>query len=332
MPFLVHGAQLAIAVAMFLLVNYLGRRSQSFGYISLSMYPRSDEAPAFNAVFRILTPIVLLLIVAAILYICKLDTLVQHSYMVIVYYFGIRIVFNGVVGRLQLFNWVSFVAQMTVTVVSAWLIHNHLISNRNILLPDLDTIGAELWLAVAGFLYLLLNKRAEPSVGTLKRKRAYIRRKYKNFTKQYGDIVDTLSENKCLRGLIYAVMFVESFNRPGVYRFVEKLLFRLGKAKTLGIMQVTTNKLISDRESVEIGGKRLVECHGQAVTAADEGELRGAYEHVVRHNVLVRYNHSGDYARDVEEIHDQVMEECYPDSSDRLYDRSGRDSDFTCSY
>ena len=55
--FLVH---LGLAIILFFTVNWLGKRSASFGYMHLSVFVRSDPAPAFNFIFRVFCPVVYL--------------------------------------------------------------------------------------------------------------------------------------------------------------------------------------------------------------------------------------------------------------------------------
>src|SRR5438093_6181974 len=96
---------IALAMLLFWIVNWIGKHSTAWGYLQLSLAVRADDAPAFNFVFRVLTPIVYLIIVSAILYAAGLDLLVNRIYFVIIYYFILRVAYNVVLGRTRLMNW-----------------------------------------------------------------------------------------------------------------------------------------------------------------------------------------------------------------------------------
>ncbi len=58
----------------------------------------------FNLAFRVLTPVVILVLVSAAFYSVNLNWLVSDIWLVSVYYFGVRVVFNGVTERCLLPN------------------------------------------------------------------------------------------------------------------------------------------------------------------------------------------------------------------------------------
>jgi membrane protein DedA with SNARE-associated domain len=63
MIFIVH---CALALGLFLLINWIGKNSRSLGYISLGLFIQRDEAPAFNLALRLLGPLVYITIIAAV--------------------------------------------------------------------------------------------------------------------------------------------------------------------------------------------------------------------------------------------------------------------------
>jgi hypothetical protein len=48
LPMSVVLIDLALAIILFFVVNWIGEHSSSFGYLQLSILPRMDQAPAFN--------------------------------------------------------------------------------------------------------------------------------------------------------------------------------------------------------------------------------------------------------------------------------------------
>ena len=334
--FLFH---LGFAIVMFFVVNWLGKRSISLGYIHLSVFAKEDPAPAFNFTFRTLTPVVCLLLISAALYAIDLDRFVNNIFLVVLYYFGIRLLFNTFSERWRLLNWMSLGPQIIVTVVLSWLSYSYLIKNRNLLFPNLETIGNEVWLAIAIFLYALLNRVRSVGPGSEERKRAYLRHRYTKFERRYGSVVRKHTSNCRLEALVFALMIIESFNRPKLYRLIERILFPLGLAKSLGIMQVKATKNISDLESVDLGTAKIISDHAKALVelkiGLEEDRLRGRQdiiwkikdleegkakylENRVIHETLVKYNYSGDYAREIEDLYGILLRDFYPHCKDSL--------------
>jgi hypothetical protein len=334
--FLFH---LGLAIVMFLVVNWLGKRSIAIGYIHISVFAQEDPAPAFNFIFRVLSPVVFLLLVSVALYATHLDRFVGNIFLVVFYYFGIRLLFNALTERWGLLNWMSLGPQIIVTVALSLLSYSYLIQKRNILLPNLDTIGNQVWLAIAVFLYALLNRVRIPQAGTERRKRSYLRHRYTKFQSRYGSVVRKHTSNSKLEALVFAVMILETFNRPKAYRLIERVLFPIGWVKSLGIMQVRATENISDLESVNLGAAKIISDHAKALAELkirlEEDRLRGRQdiiwkvsdleegkarylEHRVIHETLVKYNYSGDYAREIEELHEIILKEFYPDCKGSL--------------
>ena len=54
----------ALAIALFFIVNWIGARAISVGYIQMNIVIQEDTAPAFNFVFKILAPFVFIVLCA----------------------------------------------------------------------------------------------------------------------------------------------------------------------------------------------------------------------------------------------------------------------------
>ena len=70
---------------------------------------------------------------------------------------------------------------------------------------------------------------------------------------------ETSSYDKDLAYILYSIMIFNNYRRPEIYRTMDNILFKInGKSKNLGIMQVKSNKFITDSESIDIVYKKLV--------------------------------------------------------------------------
>src|SRR5688500_2004239 len=99
------GSHLLVAVAMFFSINWLGRHSEMFGYESLTMFREAEDRVAFNALFRVATPIVFLTIVSAAFYTVGWDSLVRDIHYALYLYVVVRAAFILASGRRLLMPW-----------------------------------------------------------------------------------------------------------------------------------------------------------------------------------------------------------------------------------
>lgn len=254
---LIVAFHILVAISLFFTINWVGRHSKLFGYLSLGVVPKADEAPAFNAIFRVISPVVGIVLVAAALYALNAPHLVEGIWLVAAYYVSSRLLFNVAMGRGRLINW-PFQLILDVAIVAvSYGVYRGVITNRANLLPDPSTMANELWILIVLFLYKVTNGVSLPTAGTERRKLKYLQRRYSYLRQRYGDIVSGVEPHE-LRALIYSIMIYETFNRPWLARQLESsVLFPLGLSKTLGPMQVTTEKRLSDRESVAAGVSKL---------------------------------------------------------------------------
>ena len=86
--------QLFLGILLFFLINWVGKHSFSVGYVEITLFTNNEEAPAFNFLIRVLSPLIYILITAALLYAVNLDEYVNNFYLVNIYYIVFRLVFN----------------------------------------------------------------------------------------------------------------------------------------------------------------------------------------------------------------------------------------------
>jgi len=193
----------ALALALFLVLNWIGKHAETQGYLTLNLFLKRDEAPAFNLLFRIFGPIIFIILAASLLYAANLDR------------------------------------------------------------------------------------------------------------------YDRLAES-----IIYSILIYEGFNRPPAVRLLERLLFPWG-SKSLGPMQVTTDRRISDEESVTLGAKRLVDAYREVLATGNEKArlknvtfdslLNIAHRYYVISRVAAAYNKDDSYVGEVRELHELMAREFYPE-------------------
>lgn len=313
MPFDVVLVQLGLAICLFWLLNWIGRHSYSVGYMQISMFLRTEEAPAFNFVFRVLGPVVFLFICAAVLYALRLDRYVDRIYLVSVYYVVIRLVFNVATNRARLLNWVRQVLYWFGILSLSYLAYQRVISTRANLLPDFSTFANELWIIIMIFLFQTMNQLRFSSEGTERRKSSYLKSRLAHFQSRYGPNIETWVSNPKLISLVYAIVIYEDFNRPQLVRWVENLVFRIRqKPMSLGVMQVRTSKLITDASSISLGVRKILEASQKSIGRLDAelsdpgNQHRGYSEWMldaeIERDILKDYNPDDKYINEVSEL------------------------------
>lgn len=323
---------LGVAIVVFLSVNWLGKHSTMFGYDTMAGLTDTESTSVYNIFFRISAPLVILLVISAILYQLKLDKWVTNIHHAIPLYIAIRLTFNIARGRLLLVPWTKFLVQAILLIWLSSLAYKNLISKRDFLMPNAATIGNELWLAIGIYLYTLTTRIELGRKGPVRRKHNYFKSKTSHYKKKYAALIAQPSPQQGFEALVYSVMLYEDFNRPLLARALERIAFKFGKARTLGIMQVTTDHSISDEESVRIGTQELWRCYQETLANTDDWQTSDAFrsERTVReirdredsniaHRTLVKYNPSGDYAREVQYIRDELISIVFKENTASLH-------------
>jgi hypothetical protein len=312
-----------LAVVLFFLANWLGKYSVTSGYHILTLFERVDEAPAFNFVFRLATPLVFLAIVSAALYAVGLDQWVRNIYAVVVFNFLLRWAYAAVMGRGRLLSWWRQVVTAGVTIFCAYVLYHKVLAHRRTLLPDATDFANELWVLVALYVYSIANNIPLTHAGAFRRRNEYIARRFRALQSVFSEEITARTKTPAEEALVYAVMIYETFNRPLIYRAIERwVLHPSGFARSLGPMQVQSSEPISDMESVALGIEKLLGVFRDALPRShqeyaswrevdDTTRRRYAHASAIR-AAAAAYNVRSDYASEIETIYDTLVEQFYP--------------------
>jgi len=292
------GIQLALAVLLFYILNWIGEHASTYGYVSLSLFVHEGTAPAFNFVLKSLTPSVYIILLSTAAFALGLDEFTRRIWLVAAYYFAFRVIYNVVMGRALLLNWVSIVSQTLVGTFAAFLVYRYIIVPRKPLYPDAEKLAGELWVIIALFLYAILNNVRTSQAGSAARKNRYIRARFTEARARYGPIIDGQFSERYVELIAYAILIYESFNRPKVAQWMERALFPWG-SHTLGPMQVSVDHQVSDSESVRIGVQRLKEAFESTKQECQAG--RATRYDLIRRSVA-KYNRDERYIAGVTEL------------------------------
>ncbi len=242
--------QFLAAVVLFFIVNWIGSKSISVGYIQLSTSIAEDSSPAFNFLFKVIAPPVYLVLYATICQTSNANWLNVNCYLLVIYYWAFRGLFILATGKCRLTNWITFGLYALFSIGISYGIYK-VLNDVDKILPDPKDLLNQLWLLIIIFLYNILNKMEFGRDRTIRRKESYLSRQFMVFNTKYGSLVHSKCQNEFLEAIVFAIMIYENFNRPRAVRWIEYARFFLTKKEhTLGIMQVKSRKFINDRESI----------------------------------------------------------------------------------
>lgn len=307
-----------LGVGLFFLINWIGRHSYSIGYMEISIFVKTEEAPALNFLIRVLTPIVYIIIVSTSLYYFGLDKFVWNIYLVNIYYIIFRLIFNLVTNRGLLLNWYRQFLYWIAIIVISFFTYEKLIKVKANILPDFTTVANELWIIILIFIFQVVNNLRFSQEATQKRKDNYLKSRYHYFKRFYGQLIKDLTNNEILESIVYAIIIYEDFNRPKIARQVENLKFRLTKKPhTLGVMQVRSDKLISDLESVKLGTEKIVNAYKKYLENPTETSS-DYFDWYAKNYIISDYNVGTSYNGEVNELADIIKNTFYKDTNDTL--------------
>lgn len=246
-----------LAVVLFFAMNWIGKNSISVGYRQLSVVFEKDDAPAFNFLFKVIGPVVYLILCVVLFQAFDLEILTEKCYFIVVYYWAFRLVWNFFFNRWKLLDLLHLILYWISSIgVAYWMYTN--IEKVDKILPDGKGLIDQMWILIIAFLYELCNRVRVGEQRTIKRKDHYLRARYDKFKGKFGNITGSYFNNDFYENIVYAIMIYEDFNRPFLIRKIEDLRFFITrKPHTLGIMQVTTDKYINDEESVRQAVKKI---------------------------------------------------------------------------
>lgn len=249
-------AHIALAIILFRLVNWIGEHATDFGYASTTLFEEPNESLALNFFIRALAPAVFMVALSAGAVAAGYEDLRIGIYWVAIYYYLLRALYIFAMNMQQLVSWTRFLFHSAVGLFAAWLSYTSLILPNRSLLPDLDTAGNELWLAMFAFLYTAANKVTVSGGPGDRRRNAFIKRRFISAEQTFGALIDEKIADNKLKLITYAILIYEDYCRPPSTRALERLCL-WKKERTTGVMQVASPTALTDEESVRMGTDKL---------------------------------------------------------------------------
>lgn len=300
---------ISFAIIMFFIINWLGSKSVSIGYVQMSMIVKDDSYPAFNFLFKAIAPVVFMVLFVSIVQSLNFRPLVSHCYLLVVYYWLFRVLVIILYGRITLTNWkTQFLYWGTSIGVSFYLYK--IIDRVDAILPNPETLRDQMWILIILFLYSIFNKMVFERSNSKKRKENYIKSTYSRFYSKYNKVISQKCDNNYFFiQMAYSIMIYENFNRPRFVRMMEYVHFLFSKkTHTLGIMQVTSLKWINDEQSISLAIKKITSDCNDIINAYARDKESFSLITIVR-TIAAKYNKDEDYVSEVEEVFTTITDE-----------------------
>jgi len=283
---------LPLACVLFFAVNWIGKHAIDFGYSSTTLFEDTSDSFALNFFLRALSPAVFIVAISAFMVAFGFATFRIGIYWVVVYYYLIRCAVIVLLNRGQLVSWRRFLIHTFFGMGFAFLAYRYLIVPKISLLPNIEDMGNELWLAIMAFLYAVVNKVPVADGPGPKRRNNFIRTHLDSGRRKFGDLIDEHVEDEKLRLIVYAILVYEDYARPAGIRALERCMFWKPN-RTTGIMQVKSMGVLSDVESVSKGIALLKESWASHIKEDDYERVRAT---------IADYNADNDYIYKVHEV------------------------------
>lgn len=177
---------------------------------------------------------------------------------------------------------------------------------------SVDEMREELWFALIVFAYGLIkdviSKRiVQEDVLSQESVDRYIINKFKKYYLKYKMVLDDVNKNDRLLVFLLAIMVYEDYNRGPLKRILEYIKILICGESTVTIMQVRSNKIITDSEGIKIAYTIINDKYHEFL--ADNG-------YVDAFRLALGYNPSDEYASNVEYIDSIIFQEINDHRSD----------------
>ena len=298
-----------LAILLFFIINWIGARAISVGYMQMNVVIQEDTAPAFNFLFKVIAPIVFIVLCAVIFDVLKLDIFKVNVYFIVIFYWIIRIIWVICSSRCRLMNWFEQFIYWGISIGLAVWVYS-LIEQVEQILPTPRSLLDQLWILIIMFMYSIVNKVQFSRKETIKRKNNYLKYRYETFKKKYDSIIKGFFQNEFYEALTYSIMIYEDFNRPILVRWIEYIQFWITrKPHTLGIMQVTTKEYINDKDSILLAMQKI---NLDSITIMQKSPSSKFDVDHIAYLIASKYNPGDcDYACEVQEIFEQISSMFY---------------------
>lgn len=259
------------SVVLFILMQILGIPLSNLTVINFKydtfLFSDDKTTSGMNIIYNIMLSNIYMLLVYEVV---KDVQVKKYTYLIVIGYFLIRYIYIiFVLNRIYLLN-LKYEATLVVsTLFCTYLIYSNIIIENISMKIPIEEFKNEIVLLGILFLFSVfkdsITKMFSNRDNTSERTK-YIVNMYLQFFDKYNLLIDkkiedlnyfskdTYNDKQVFKLLVYSIMIYENFSRPNFYRRIENGISKItGSEKTTGIMQIKSERILSDEESIVFG-------------------------------------------------------------------------------
>lgn len=281
--------QISAATLLTLFINLFGKASRKLGYVNLSDI-QAEGLLGYNLVFRVLAPAVYIAFLSIFLHFIGAKEFVADIWLISLWYTLLSIFIIFSLDRFPLINKPLYFSIQGAAILISFLLYKVSFSQGlHAILPDASNFRTELWIILLIFFYSILNSYEPNPANYYERKEKYIKSLYISLLGKYKRFLqDEIRANQFLEKLFFSIMIVEVINRNRFLRFLERALYPFGFIKTTGIMQIKSDKPVSNEESIQTAQEKILASYHQS-----KGTTQNNYD--LARRIIEHYNGGHPY-------------------------------------
>lgn len=289
-------------------INEIGVESKSYSVFTFS--DDRQESMTTNILMNVFFPnVCMIFIFVGLSYLKWNNMMILLMIYNVSYYIYRMVLICLVLRRKELYN---FKYELTVAIfgiILGILLNVFFLKSTKSLFISVSDLKEELWfsiiLIIYGFIKSLMDKKIKQD-DVLKEEQLikYIKRRFDAFYLKYAETLDINAQNSYLCILLFAIMIFENFNRGPFIRELEKIKVKTGHSATVGIMQVRSHSVLTNKESIKKAYELIEYYYKQIYENEIYGNELSGYDVEF---IAQKYNHDEKYSDSIAFIYTRLL-------------------------
>lgn len=206
---------------------------------------------------RYLLPNIYIIVVASIF-----KELKNYTFIVIILYLLFDIINEYIISNKEtLIDEKNYYKDTLLTFIISIIVYNFYLLKVDDAFIDMNQFKNFIWVLIILYIYQILKKSKKTNPKKEKndydiRFREYVILNYAKFKNKYNYLIK--NKNKTIENILYSFIIYENYINSGLNKYIRMIKYRLNNLNVYGIMQVNSNKYLSDEESIVIIKNKIV--------------------------------------------------------------------------
>lgn len=204
-----------------------------------------------------LLPNIYLIIVASIF-----KELKNYTFIIIILYLLFDIINEYIISNKEtLIDEKNYYKDTLLTFMISIIVYNFYLLKVEDAFIDMNQFKNFIWVLIILYIYQILKKSKKTNPKKEKndydvRFREYVILNYAKFKNKYSYLIK--NKNKTIENVLYSFIIYENYINSGLNKYIKMIKHRLNNLNVYGIMQVNSDKYLSDEESIVITKNKVV--------------------------------------------------------------------------